>query len=59
MSGMDFALSYSALLSKLTNDNHILQRIETMKKLMVQLFVVSVLVASYVLPVLAEGGGGM
>ncbi len=29
-----------------------------MKKLMLQLFVVGVLVATYVLPVLAEGGGG-
>jgi hypothetical protein len=43
----------------LLNDNDILERIDAMKKLMVQLFVVSVLVASYVLPVLAEGGGGM
>jgi len=29
-----------------------------MKRLMVQLFVISVVIATYVLPVLARGGGG-
>ncbi len=29
-----------------------------MKKLMIQLFVISVVIATYALPVLARGGGG-
>ena len=29
-----------------------------MKRLMIQLFVISVVIATYVLPVLARGGGG-
>jgi hypothetical protein len=29
-----------------------------MKRLMVQLFVISVIIATYALPVLARGGGG-
>jgi hypothetical protein len=29
-----------------------------MKKVMIQIFVISVVVASYALPVLARGGGG-
>jgi hypothetical protein len=29
-----------------------------MKKVMIKIFVISVVVASYVLPVLARGGGG-
>jgi len=29
-----------------------------MKKLMIQLFVIGVVIATYVLPVLAHGGGG-
>jgi hypothetical protein len=34
------------------------QRRKTMKKLLVKLFVISVLVAGYTMPVLACGGGG-
>jgi len=34
------------------------KRRKTMKKLMVQLFVISVVIATYALPVLATGGGG-
>jgi len=34
------------------------QKEEKMKKLMVQLFIISVVIATYALPVLACGGGG-
>lgn len=58
--GIDLAISFSRdvaeVLSILIQPGE--ENMKRMKRVLVQLFVIGAVVAMYVLPVLAEGGGG-